>query len=233
MVVVAINHRDVVDREGVEQGPDAVAAERLACSAHTATGSTSWQTISHCRSPPAVEWCVSMVKTHLPWVCLVLVFVDGTKADFITIIRLGKLALALYYGLRWQHLSWEGNRSWTHILNYYFVVQAVHLLWNVPLLHDFSIVVMVLLFAQKLHYDHFSHIFELRRLMDMEQRALVRKKCVVGDNGELRRVDEARRTEEEREAARDAVLQQTNKELSGEERRSAEHAAAFYAGAGA
>ena len=95
----------------------------------------------------ARERFLALQMMYLPYLCLFFVFIDGTAAAFITVIRMGKLAFAMYLFRYWDVLEWRGNVLWKKINNYFLFAVFIHLVWNVPiLLHtDYSPAVRKLL----------------------------------------------------------------------------------------
>eukprot|EP01064_Diplonema_japonicum_P032387 TRINITY_DN6065_c0_g2_i1.p1 TRINITY_DN6065_c0_g2~~TRINITY_DN6065_c0_g2_i1.p1 ORF type:complete len:2680 (+),score=518.04 TRINITY_DN6065_c0_g2_i1:223-8262(+) len=190
---------------------------------------------------------------YLPFLCLTLVFIDGTTAEFITVIRMGKLALAMYLFGVWEVMEWRGNAMWKHINDYFFFALVVHLIWNIPWLADrwehsdaiskvytftgimdcdnnqyqssdkcqgsliqvnaFEIIIMSLLYLQRLNYDKFEHVFVIHQSHQNDINARDVKSLI---DSKLRQRREAglQKTREMVEE-RHRILERTKQELQG------------------
>eukprot|EP01059_Diplonema_ambulator_P001456 TRINITY_DN11229_c0_g1_i2.p1 TRINITY_DN11229_c0_g1~~TRINITY_DN11229_c0_g1_i2.p1 ORF type:complete len:1369 (+),score=458.47 TRINITY_DN11229_c0_g1_i2:48-4154(+) len=190
---------------------------------------------------------------YLPYLCLTLVFIDATAAEFITVIRMGKLALAMYLFRVWEVMEWRGNALWKSINDYFLFALVVHLIWNIPYLADrwehsdvvkklysfvgimechnndygsskecvgdliqvnaFEILIMSLLYLQRLNYDNFAHVWVIHQSHRNDLKALDIKQLI---DVRLRERKEAgllktRELVEERHR----ILERTKQELHG------------------
>eukprot|EP00755_Sulcionema_specki_P006760 Sspe_Gene.36346::Locus_17570_Transcript_1_1_Confidence_1.000_Length_6609::g.36346::m.36346 len=195
------------------------------------------------------EYFLGYYYRCLPYACLILVFIDGSAAEFVTVLRMGKLALALWLFRLWDELEWDGNFVWRHINAYYLTVMMIHLVWNIPALADswtsehsiaqlysfvgiiecryygndpqcigelvqvnsFEVIIMVLLYLQRMNFDKFEHIFILHQTY--------REVLFSNTNREIIQKERRRLKERGLERARDAVeerrriLDRTRQEL--------------------
>eukprot|EP01062_Namystynia_karyoxenos_P002492 TRINITY_DN10881_c0_g1_i1.p1 TRINITY_DN10881_c0_g1~~TRINITY_DN10881_c0_g1_i1.p1 ORF type:complete len:3070 (+),score=928.96 TRINITY_DN10881_c0_g1_i1:99-9212(+) len=187
---------------------------------------------------------------------LLLVLIDGVSAEAINLLRLGKLALCLYYGLRWNHVPWKGNRAWMLMLNYYTAEFILHLVWNLHALATsweqhkvlrklyvlaglidcgdasvdtsaeeeqcsliqitpFQVVIVALIYMQKLAFDNFVQVYVLRALHGKEHDAVEKKALVVKETQQ--RAEQAKQAALEQDEQRSKVLRDTEAALDREE----------------
>ena len=69
---------------------------------------------------------------YLPYWCLFFVFIDATAAEFITLLRMGKLAVAMILLKEWDHMLWRGNALWKYINDYFLFCLVFHMIFNIP-----------------------------------------------------------------------------------------------------
>eukprot|EP01060_Flectonema_neradi_P007318 TRINITY_DN15086_c0_g1_i1.p1 TRINITY_DN15086_c0_g1~~TRINITY_DN15086_c0_g1_i1.p1 ORF type:complete len:2532 (+),score=450.67 TRINITY_DN15086_c0_g1_i1:101-7696(+) len=68
----------------------------------------------------------------LPYWCLFFVFIDATAAEFVTLLRMGKLAVAMILLKEWDRMQWRGNSLWKYINDYFLFCLVFHMIFNIP-----------------------------------------------------------------------------------------------------